>query len=113
MRTVVGLANSNCAFCLNLMSGRLAARPLVRSVHLDAAAGCLVVDHDHDDPEALVAQIHDDLRGWEVAENGERLMVDLGVHEESACPSARTVGGRQAGSDSHRVHCEPQAERGR
>ncbi len=85
MRTVVGLANTNCSWCLNAMADRLAARPLVGRVHVDSAAGCLVVDHDHDDPTALVAEIHDDLRGFEAADNGEMVMVDLDVHEESQC----------------------------
>jgi len=85
------------------MSDRLAARPLVRSVHVNAAAGCLVVEHDHDDPAALVAEIHDDLRGWEVGDNGETVMVDLDVHEESECrlapgaPSPQSTADRQGG----------------
>ncbi len=85
MRTVVQLANSNCAWCLNAMADNLGARPLVHGVEVNAAAGCLVVDHDHDDPAALLAEIHDDLRGWEQADNGEAVMVDLGVHEEAQC----------------------------
>jgi len=57
----------------------------VRQVRVDSTAGCLVVDHDCDDPIALVAEIHDDVRGWELAANGEAVMVDLDVHEESEC----------------------------
>ncbi len=45
-----------------------------------------MVDHDSDDPALLVAEIHRNLRGWEMADNGEAVMVDLGVHEVSACP---------------------------
>lgn len=85
MKTTVGLASSNCSWCLNAMAERLAAQPLVRNVHVNAAAGCLEVDHDHDNPEALVAKIHDDLRGWATADNGEAVMVELDVQEESAC----------------------------
>jgi hypothetical protein len=85
VRTIVQLANSNCGWCLRFMSDRLRARPLVRQVRVDSTAGCLVVDHDCDDPIALVAEIHDDLRGWELAANGEAVMVDLDVHEESEC----------------------------
>ncbi len=91
MRTIVGLANSNCSWCLNVMADRLAARPLVHAVHLDATSGCLVVDHDDDDPAVLVAEIHSNLRGWEMADNGEAVMVDLGVHEASACRRAATA----------------------
>lgn len=85
MQTVIQLQNSNCGRCLDIMSNRLLARPLVRQVHVDASTGCLLVEHDHEDPGLLVAQIHDDLRGWELADNGERVMVDLDVHEESQC----------------------------
>lgn len=85
MKTVIGLANSNCSFCLNAMAERLAERPLVNAVHVNASAGCLEVDHDHDDPEALVAKIHDDLRGCVTADNGEVVMVEIDVHEESLC----------------------------
>jgi hypothetical protein len=91
VQTIVQLANSNCIWCLNAMAHQLRARPLVRRVHLDASAGCLVVDHDHDDPGALVAGIEHDLRGWELAGNGEVVMVDLAVHEESRCRWAGTV----------------------
>lgn len=91
MRTVVQLANSNCTWCLNAMVDQLRARPLVRRVHLDASAGCLVVDHEHDDPGTLVAGIQHDLHGWELAENGEVVMVDLAIHEESQCRWAGTV----------------------
>ncbi len=85
MRTVVQLSNSSCPWCLRAWSDRLLARTLVRQVHVNSTAGCLVVDHDHDDPARLVAEIHDDLRGWEPADNGEAVMVDLDVHEESEC----------------------------
>ena len=86
MRTVVELANSNCTWCRDAMIDHLNARPLVRQVHVNATTGCLVVDHDHDSPAALIEEIHDDLRGWELAGNGERVMVDLDVHEEAHCP---------------------------
>lgn len=95
MRTIVGLANSNCSWCLKVMEDRLAARPLVHAVHLDFTAGCLVVDHHDDDPAALVAEIHDDLRGWTLADNGEAVMVDLGVHEEDECRRAATTSGHE------------------
>lgn len=83
VRTVVQLANSNGPWCLRTWSDRLLARALVRQVHVNSTAGCLVVDHDH--PERLVAEIHDDLRGWELADNGEAVMVDLDMHVESEC----------------------------
>lgn len=105
MKTIIGLANSNCSWCLNAMAERLADRPLVNAVHVNAAAGCLEVDHDHDDPEALVVQIHDDLRGWVTADNGEAVMVDLDVHEETACRLASSKP-----SDAGNVEESPQGE---
>ncbi len=64
------------------MVEQLRARPLVCHVHLNASEGCLIFDHEHDDPRALIARIQHDLHGWELADNGERVMVDLAVHED-------------------------------
>ena len=100
MRTVVELANSNCIWCLNAMAEEVRARPLVRHVQLSASAGCLVVDHEHDDPGALVAGIQHELRGWELADNGEAVMVDLAVHEESECRWAGSVMRRSEGQSN-------------
>jgi hypothetical protein len=91
VRTIIQLGSSNCGWCLNAMADQLRARPLVGNVHLNASTGCLVVDHEHDDPAALIAGIQHDLRGWELAENGEAVMVDLDVHEESQCRWAGTI----------------------
>lgn len=93
MRTIIELTNSNCTWCRDTMIEHLTARPLVRQVHVNSTTGCLVVDHDHDSPTALLEEIHDDLRGWELADNGEKVMVDLGLHERLHCPPSQ-------GSDS-------------
>ncbi|HET9731513.1 MAG TPA: hypothetical protein VFP54_02455 [Acidimicrobiales bacterium] len=85
MRTVVELGNSNCTLCRDAVIDHLMTRPLVRQVHPDSSAGCLVVEHDHDSPAALLAVIEDDLRGWELADNGERVMVRLEVFEGARC----------------------------
>ena len=68
------------------MVAHLRARPLVRLVRLSRSTGYLVVDHDHDNVAALVTEISEDLRGWELADNGERVMVTLDVHEQGVCP---------------------------
>lgn len=68
------------------MIAHLRVRQLVRVLHVSSRGGCLVVDHDHDSAAALVAEIGDDLRGWELADNGERVMVTLDVHERGECP---------------------------
>ena len=86
MRTVVELANSNCTWCRDAMIDHLMTRPLVRQVQVNSTTGCLVVDHDHDSPAALVAEVRDDLRGWVLAEDGEKVMVNLDAHEAADCP---------------------------
>ncbi len=86
MHTVVQLGNSNCSWCVNAMIEHLRARPLVREVRSSMTTGCLEVDHDYADEAELVAGIHDDLRGWVKADNGEAVMVELDVHPEGQCP---------------------------
>jgi hypothetical protein len=73
MRTVIELANSNCTWCRDAMIDHPITRPLVRQVLVDSTTGCLVVDHDHDSPAALIAEVRDDLRGWVLAEDGEKV----------------------------------------
>jgi hypothetical protein len=85
MRTVIELANSNCTWCRDGMIDRLIRRPLVRQVHANSAAGCLVVDYDHDSPAALVAEVREDLRGWILAEDGDKVMISLDAHEAAGC----------------------------
>jgi hypothetical protein len=85
MRTMVELGNSNCGSRLNAMTRHLQAQPLVRHVQLHASTGCLVVDHDLGDPAALITGIRHHLRGWELADNGERVLVDLDIHDEQGC----------------------------
>lgn len=85
MRTVVELGNSNCTLCRDAVIDHLMTRPLVRQVRPNSSAGCLSIEHDHDSAAALLAVIQDDLRGWELADNGERVMVTLDVHEGAAC----------------------------
>lgn len=105
MRTIVQLGNSNCGWCLNAMVNRLRAQSLVRRVQLDQAAGCLVVDHDRDDPSAMISEILELVRGWELASNGERVMVELDVHEELQCPWRGTV--LEVESGPRREQCRP------
>ncbi|MDQ6837716.1 MAG: hypothetical protein M3137_05080 [Actinomycetota bacterium] len=88
------LSNSNCTWCRDALVDQLRTRPLVQAVHVNSTAGCLVVDHDHDSPKALVADVHRVLRGWELADNGERVMVTLDVHEAAHC--AFVEGGRSS-----------------
>jgi hypothetical protein len=45
-----------------------------------------VVDHERADPSSLIAEIAKDARGWELASNGEVVMVELDVHGELGRP---------------------------
>ncbi|MGH9104429.1 MAG: hypothetical protein ACRDZX_01060 [Acidimicrobiales bacterium] len=60
--SLIQLSNSNCPWCLNNMVDRLQAHPAVRGVRLDAATGCLRVDHDCSDIADLMAGIRGNLR---------------------------------------------------
>lgn len=75
MQTMILVQNANCSYCMNAVKDDLLARPQVREVQMNATAGCLVVDHDHDDPAALIALLHQSLHGWQVASNGEIIEV--------------------------------------
>ncbi|MGY6501013.1 MAG: hypothetical protein ACXIVQ_09005 [Acidimicrobiales bacterium] len=75
MRTQILVENANCTFCIDAVRTELLARPLVRHVEMSATAGCLEVEHDHDDPAALVALLRASLHGSQVADNGEIVMI--------------------------------------
>jgi len=75
MHTLVRVENANCSWCMNAVRDELLARPLVRDVQMSATAGCLEVEHDHDDPSALTGLLQQSLRGWQVADNGEIVQV--------------------------------------
>ena len=85
MRTLVELSNSNCPWCLNALLEELAGRERVTAVHSDASRGCLVVEHEHDDPAALLTVVRHDMRAVALADNGERVMVSVDAHEADRC----------------------------
>ena len=87
MQTVVDLGNGNCTWCRDAMTAELWAQPAVHGVSAPSGTRCLVVDHDHDSTASLIAAIGDDLRGWELADNGERVMVTLDARAGGvSCP---------------------------
>ena len=75
MRTLIRVENANCTDCLNTIQDVLMARSLVKSVQLHAADGCIEVEHNHDEPEALVELLRTSLRGWQMADNGEIIQI--------------------------------------
>lgn len=75
MRTLIRIENANCSYCIGTVQVELLERPLVHHVEMNAAEGCMEVDHDHDDPAALIELLGQSLHGAQVADNGEIVMV--------------------------------------
>ena len=84
-RTLIEFNGANCSWCLNQTIAHLRSHGSVVSARVREGTGCIEVDHDAGDMDELLAGLHADLRGWHKADNGERVMVDLRVHEESQC----------------------------
>jgi hypothetical protein len=97
MRTLIRVENANCTDCLNTIQDVLTARSLVKSVQLHAADGCIEVEHNHDEPEALVELLRTSLRGWQMADNGEIIQIPsipevkhlCHLHDTQPQPAAR------------------------
>lgn len=85
-RTLIEFRGANCSWCLNNMLSHLRSHDSVIAAEFQAGKGCIEVDHDAEDFEQLLAGVESDLRGWRLADNGERVMVDLDVHESTQCP---------------------------
>ncbi len=77
MRTRIEVENANCRYCVDAVRRELLARPGVHRVEVSSTAGCLEVDHDHDDPAALIELLHRSLHGSQVADNGEVVMITI------------------------------------
>jgi hypothetical protein len=61
------------------------ARPLVQTVHVHAAYGCIEVEHDHDAPDELVELLGSSLRGWQMAGNGEITQISTNPEVAHVC----------------------------
>ena len=85
MRTLIRVENANCTDCLNAIQDAQMERTLVRSVQLHSADGCIEVEHDHDEPDALVELLRTSLRGWQIADNGEIIQVPSVPAAAHAC----------------------------
>lgn len=84
--TVIEFHGANCNWCLNDMVSHLRSHPSVRVATLHAGAGCIEVSHDAPDVDGLLVALRADLRGWNQADNGERVMVQVPVHPSPKCP---------------------------
>lgn len=85
MKTLIRVQNANCPDCLNAIQDTLMARPLVRTVQVHAADGCIEVEHDHDAPDELVELLGSSLRGWQMADNGEIMQVPTNPAVADVC----------------------------
>ncbi len=85
MHTLVRVENANCSYCMNAVRAELLTRPLVRHVQMSAVDGCLDVEHDHDDPAALIAVLTTSLHGWQAADNGEIVAVTTNSTLSTGC----------------------------
>ena len=75
MRTLVRVSGANCTYCMQDVRDELLVRPRVQEVNLWIHESCLEVVHDHDDAGAITNLLRRSLHGWEVADNGEIVMV--------------------------------------
>jgi len=87
--TLIEFHGANCSWCLRNTIDHLRSFDSVVSARERMGTGCIEVDHDAADIDELLAGVQADLRGWEQADNGERVMVDLQVHEAAQCPFKR------------------------
>jgi hypothetical protein len=60
---------------MNDVRDRLLADPQVHGVRLSATDHCWEVDHDYDDASIITGLLRQWLHAWEVADNGEVVMV--------------------------------------
>ena len=86
MRAQFSVDRANCEWCMRDTTRALLERPNVTSVETKAVPGCIIVDHDGDDPAALGAVIDRVLHGFETASNGEVIMTTTSVARRSRCP---------------------------
>lgn len=85
MRTLINVENANCTYCMNDVRDTLLARPLVHDVRTSVVAGCWEVGHDQDDVAAITDLLRQSLHGWEVADNGEIIMIATSPNASDRC----------------------------
>lgn len=115
MRTLIQLHNANCAECLNAIQDQLRGQHRVATVHLDAAHGCIEIEHDHDDPDVILELLRSRLRGWRMAGNGEIVQVPETPELTHVCrsedgPNSTTCSGDLGGESPCFAHLLDDAE---
>lgn len=90
MRTLIRVDSANCVSCMNDARDALLARPLVQAVRSTVTAGCWEIEHDHDDLGEITSLIRGTLHGWEVADNGEIVMIATTLEVRDRCEAHGT-----------------------
>lgn len=85
MKTVVRIENTNCTYCLDDVRKVLLASPRVRTVEMGATTGCLDVEHDYEEVSAITGLLRDSPLNWDVADNGEIVMVAPTCESSGRC----------------------------
>ena len=77
MNTQIHLRGANCASCFDTVKDILTGNPGVTAVHGSFSNQCMEVELGTMSVEELIALLHRNLHGIEVAGNGEQVMVDI------------------------------------
>lgn len=85
MKTVVRIENKNCIYCVNEVRKTLLASPLVHSVEMNDATGCLDVEHAYEGVSGITGLLRDSALNWEVADNGEIVMIASTCESSGRC----------------------------
>ena len=87
MKTVVRIENTNCTYCVDDVRKALLAFPLVHTVEMSATTGCLDVEHDYEEVSAIIGLLRDSPLNWDIADNGEIVMVAATCESSGQCAS--------------------------
>jgi hypothetical protein len=77
MTTEVHLPGANCPVCFESVREMLMEDSRVSVVHGAFSSHCLEVEHGAMPTEELIALLHRNLHGIDIAGNGEKVMVDI------------------------------------
>ena len=85
MKTSVRIENTNCTYCVDDARRVLLESPLVQIVEMNAATGCLDVEHGFEGVSAITGLLRDAALNWEVADNGEIVMIASTCESSGRC----------------------------
>jgi hypothetical protein len=77
VKTEIQLPGANCPVCFESVREMLLEDARVTAVQGAFSSHCLEVEHGTMSTEELIALLHRNLHGIEIAGNGEKVMVDI------------------------------------